>query len=158
MSARRPYTTSVKNTVVSRHSGDSFMRQPPREAALGLELGETPVGRVNETERSPMTQTTVRYFVTDVDEAVDFYCNRLGFHVELPPAPDSPVWRRMTCDCFSTSRAQAARARPVACRSLEAGIGSRSSLPISTRALKISLPRARGSVVKSSKGLAAARS
>jgi catechol 2,3-dioxygenase-like lactoylglutathione lyase family enzyme len=34
-----------------------------------------------------MTQTTVRYFVTDVDEAVDFYCNRLGFHVELPPAP-----------------------------------------------------------------------
>ena len=52
-----------------------------------------------------MTQTTVRYFVTDVDEAVDFYCNRLGFHVDLPRAPDSPVWRRTTCDCFSTSRA-----------------------------------------------------
>ena len=31
--------------------------------------------------------TTVRYFVTDVDEAVDFYCNRLGFHVDLPLAP-----------------------------------------------------------------------
>jgi catechol 2,3-dioxygenase-like lactoylglutathione lyase family enzyme len=34
-----------------------------------------------------VTQTTVRYFVTDVDEAIDFYCNRLGFHVDLPLAP-----------------------------------------------------------------------
>jgi catechol 2,3-dioxygenase-like lactoylglutathione lyase family enzyme len=31
-----------------------------------------------------MTQTTVRYFVTDVDDAIDFYCNRLDFHVDLP--------------------------------------------------------------------------
>ena len=34
-----------------------------------------------------MTQPTERYFVTDVDEAIDFYCNRLGFHVDLPLAP-----------------------------------------------------------------------
>jgi catechol 2,3-dioxygenase-like lactoylglutathione lyase family enzyme len=34
-----------------------------------------------------MTQTTVRYFVTDVDEAIDFYCKRLGFRVDLPRAP-----------------------------------------------------------------------
>jgi catechol 2,3-dioxygenase-like lactoylglutathione lyase family enzyme len=34
-----------------------------------------------------MTQTTVRYFVTDIDEAIDFYCNRLGFRVDLPRAP-----------------------------------------------------------------------
>jgi catechol 2,3-dioxygenase-like lactoylglutathione lyase family enzyme len=34
-----------------------------------------------------VTQTTVRYFVTDVDEAIDFYCNRLGFRVDIPPAP-----------------------------------------------------------------------
>jgi len=34
-----------------------------------------------------VTQTTVRYFVTDVDEAIDFYCNRLGFRVDLPRAP-----------------------------------------------------------------------
>jgi hypothetical protein len=32
MSARRRYTTSVKNTVVSRDSGDSFMRQPHARA------------------------------------------------------------------------------------------------------------------------------
>jgi catechol 2,3-dioxygenase-like lactoylglutathione lyase family enzyme len=34
-----------------------------------------------------MTQTTVRYFVTNVDEAVAFYCDRLGFRVDLPRAP-----------------------------------------------------------------------
>jgi catechol 2,3-dioxygenase-like lactoylglutathione lyase family enzyme len=34
-----------------------------------------------------VTQTTVRYFVDDVDEAIDFYCNRLGFRVDLPVAP-----------------------------------------------------------------------
>ena len=34
-----------------------------------------------------MTETTVRYFVTDVDEAIDFYCSRLGFRVDLPRAP-----------------------------------------------------------------------
>ena len=34
-----------------------------------------------------MTQTTVRYFVTDVDEAIDFYCKWLGFRVDLPLAP-----------------------------------------------------------------------
>ena len=34
-----------------------------------------------------MTQTTVRYFVTNVDEAIDFYCMRFGFHVDLPLAP-----------------------------------------------------------------------
>jgi catechol 2,3-dioxygenase-like lactoylglutathione lyase family enzyme len=34
-----------------------------------------------------MTQTTVRYFVTDVNEAIAFYCKCLGFHVDLPGAP-----------------------------------------------------------------------
>src|SRR4029079_15946155 len=34
-----------------------------------------------------MTETTVRYFVTDVDEAIDFYCSRLGFRVALRRAP-----------------------------------------------------------------------
>jgi catechol 2,3-dioxygenase-like lactoylglutathione lyase family enzyme len=34
-----------------------------------------------------VTPTTVRYFVNDVEEAIDFYCDRLGFHVDLPPAP-----------------------------------------------------------------------
>jgi catechol 2,3-dioxygenase-like lactoylglutathione lyase family enzyme len=31
--------------------------------------------------------STVRYFVNDVGAAVDFYCARLGFQVDLPSAP-----------------------------------------------------------------------
>ncbi len=34
-----------------------------------------------------MSTVTVRYFVHDLDAAVDFYCQRLGFEVELRPAP-----------------------------------------------------------------------
>ena len=34
-----------------------------------------------------MNTVTVRYFVRDLDAAVDFYCQRLGFEVEMRPAP-----------------------------------------------------------------------
>src|SRR5215813_2185025 len=34
-----------------------------------------------------MAPTTVRYFVENVDAAVEFYCEQLGFRVELPRAP-----------------------------------------------------------------------
>jgi catechol 2,3-dioxygenase-like lactoylglutathione lyase family enzyme len=34
-----------------------------------------------------MSTATIRYFVTDLDTAVDFYCDRLGFEVELRPSP-----------------------------------------------------------------------
>jgi len=34
-----------------------------------------------------MALTTVRYFVTNIDAAVDFYCEQLGFRVEIPRAP-----------------------------------------------------------------------
>ena len=34
-----------------------------------------------------MAQITVRYFVEDVEAAVEFYRDRLGFHVDLPGAP-----------------------------------------------------------------------
>src|ERR1700736_3265295 len=33
---------------------------------------------------------TIRYFVTDMDAAVDFYCQLLGFEEELRPALCSP--------------------------------------------------------------------
>jgi catechol 2,3-dioxygenase-like lactoylglutathione lyase family enzyme len=29
----------------------------------------------------------VRYIVTDVDAAIEFYCERLGFHEDMHPAP-----------------------------------------------------------------------
>jgi len=38
-------------------------------------------------EASPVAQVTVRYFVDDVEAAVEFYCDRLGFHIDLPGAP-----------------------------------------------------------------------
>jgi catechol 2,3-dioxygenase-like lactoylglutathione lyase family enzyme len=34
-----------------------------------------------------MATVSVRYFVTDVDAAIDFYCHRLGFHEVMHPAP-----------------------------------------------------------------------
>ena len=34
-----------------------------------------------------MSTVTVRYFVRDLDAAMDFYCQRLGFEVEMRPAP-----------------------------------------------------------------------
>ena len=35
----------------------------------------------------PSAGVTVRYFVDDVDSAVGFYCDLLGFEVELQPSP-----------------------------------------------------------------------
>ena len=34
-----------------------------------------------------MSPATVRYFVHSVDDAVEFYCDRLGFEVAVPRAP-----------------------------------------------------------------------
>jgi catechol 2,3-dioxygenase-like lactoylglutathione lyase family enzyme len=39
------------------------------------------------TGRNLVAPVTVRYFVDDVEVAVDFYCKNLGFRVELPGAP-----------------------------------------------------------------------
>ena len=34
-----------------------------------------------------MATVSVRYIVRDVDEAIDFYCNELGFEEQMRPAP-----------------------------------------------------------------------
>jgi catechol 2,3-dioxygenase-like lactoylglutathione lyase family enzyme len=34
-----------------------------------------------------MATVSVRYVVDDVDAAIDFYCERLGFHEDMHPAP-----------------------------------------------------------------------
>jgi catechol 2,3-dioxygenase-like lactoylglutathione lyase family enzyme len=34
-----------------------------------------------------MATVSVRYIVRDVDEAIDFYCHRLGFDEKMHPAP-----------------------------------------------------------------------
>jgi catechol 2,3-dioxygenase-like lactoylglutathione lyase family enzyme len=35
----------------------------------------------------PMATVSVRYIVNDVDAAIDFYCQNLGFREEMHPAP-----------------------------------------------------------------------
>jgi catechol 2,3-dioxygenase-like lactoylglutathione lyase family enzyme len=34
-----------------------------------------------------MASVSVRYIVNDVDEAISFYCDQLGFHEDMHPAP-----------------------------------------------------------------------
>jgi catechol 2,3-dioxygenase-like lactoylglutathione lyase family enzyme len=38
-------------------------------------------------EETEMPQVSVRYIVDDVDAAIDFYCQALGFHEDMHPAP-----------------------------------------------------------------------
>jgi AcrR family transcriptional regulator/catechol 2,3-dioxygenase-like lactoylglutathione lyase family enzyme len=46
-----------------------------------------PMSAATTKEASPVAQVTVRYFVEDVEAAAAFYCDRLGFRVDLPRAP-----------------------------------------------------------------------
>lgn len=41
-----------------------------------------------------MASISVRYIVDDVDEAIDFYCNRLGFAEQMHPAPTFAMLNR----------------------------------------------------------------
>ena len=44
-----------------------------------------------------MATVSVRYIVDDAEEAISFYTGRLGFRVELNPAPVSRSSREATC-------------------------------------------------------------
>jgi len=41
-----------------------------------------------------MPTVSVRYFVDDVDAAIDFYCRQLGFHEDMHPAPSFAMLSR----------------------------------------------------------------
>ena len=41
-----------------------------------------------------MATVSVRYIVDDVDAAIDFYCERLGFHEDMHPAPSFAMLSR----------------------------------------------------------------
>jgi catechol 2,3-dioxygenase-like lactoylglutathione lyase family enzyme len=55
----------------------------PRPAFAATLLRRLQGGAAN----PPRQGATVRYFVTDVERAVDFYCRQLGFEEELRPSP-----------------------------------------------------------------------
>jgi len=61
-------------------------RETPGRPETEADVRE-PISSTTSEEASPVAQTTVRYFVNDVEAAVEFYCDRLGFHVDLPRAP-----------------------------------------------------------------------
>lgn len=41
-----------------------------------------------------MATVSVRYIVDDVDAAIEFYCDRLGFHEDMHPAPSFAMLSR----------------------------------------------------------------
>ena len=47
-----------------------------------------------------MTAVSVRYIVDDVDAAIAFYTERLGFTVELHPAPGFAMLARGDLRCW----------------------------------------------------------
>jgi catechol 2,3-dioxygenase-like lactoylglutathione lyase family enzyme len=60
--------------------------------AYGVTRNRTParhslIAGVEEQEASPMATVSVRYIVDDVDAALTFYCQHLGFTEQMHPAP-----------------------------------------------------------------------
>jgi catechol 2,3-dioxygenase-like lactoylglutathione lyase family enzyme len=51
------------------------------------ETVEAPFSEVQNEEKHQMTSVSVRYIVDDVDAAIAFYCQHLGFREEMHPAP-----------------------------------------------------------------------
>jgi catechol 2,3-dioxygenase-like lactoylglutathione lyase family enzyme len=51
------------------------------------ETVERPFSEVPSEEEHQMTTVSVRYIVDDVDAAIAFYCQHLGFREEMHPAP-----------------------------------------------------------------------
>ena len=54
-----------------------------------------------------MSRVRVRYIVNDVDAAIPFYTDMLGFKVEMHPAPGLPARRAAIYNCCSIGRAPA---------------------------------------------------
>src|SRR5665213_904082 len=94
------------------------------------------VPRASEHERTTMATVSVRYIVNDVDEAVTFYCQQLGFHEETHPALTFAMLSkgdlRLTLSAPGRGRVEAVkRCRTAGCQSPEAGTASPSKSPIS---------------------------
>jgi catechol 2,3-dioxygenase-like lactoylglutathione lyase family enzyme len=83
-----------------------------------------------------MTQVSVRYIVDDVDAAIAFYGERLGFEVDMHPAPGFAMLSRGALRLLLNSPGGpggAAQPTPTgACPSRAAGTGSSSRSPTST--------------------------
>jgi catechol 2,3-dioxygenase-like lactoylglutathione lyase family enzyme len=83
-----------------------------------------------------MATVSVRYFVHDVDAAIDFYCQRLGFEEVMHPAPAFAMLSRgdlrLNLACPAGDRAAGRRCQMGRCPSQAGGTGSRSRWMTST--------------------------
>ena len=77
-----------------------------------------------------MPTVSVRYIVNDIDEAIAFYCNNLGFTEVLHPAPTFAMLSRATfasCSAHRVPGREAVRQCLMArCLNRAVGTGSRS--------------------------------
>ena len=83
-----------------------------------------------------MSKVNVRYIVNDVDAAIPFYTDMLGFKVEMHPAPGFASLCAAIYSCCSTDPAPAAPDKPCVTVNLPpraAGTVSRSKSRISKR-------------------------
>ena len=60
---------------------------------------------------------SIRYIVSDVDAAISFYTQMLGFNLEMHPAPGLPRYLSGRFPFCSISRVVAAKRAPSASRS-----------------------------------------
>src|ERR687897_1267863 len=107
-----------------------------------------------------MATVSVRYIVDDLEEAIAFYTEHLGFGVEFNP-PVSRSSREATCASCSTSPVPAERANPCptgAILSRAAGTASNLRLTISAARSRRCATRRRTSATRSWAAQAASRS
>ncbi len=81
-----------------------------------------------------MASVSVRYIVHDVDEAIEFYRQQLGFQEDMHPAPTFAMMSRgdlrLVLSAPGGGPGGAGDARRDACRRRAAGTGSRLRSPI----------------------------
>jgi catechol 2,3-dioxygenase-like lactoylglutathione lyase family enzyme len=70
-----------------RFGDENVGAQPARFASAESSRGFRDTGHLDRIGRSFMATVSVRYIVDDVDAAIDFYCNHLGFSEVMHPAP-----------------------------------------------------------------------
>lgn len=110
-----------------------------------------------------MATVSIRYIVDDVDAAIAFYCQHLGFREQMHPAPAFAMLSRgdlrlLLSAAGGTSPGGGSAAMPVAERpSPEAGTDSRSKSTISKQPLKRCARWGPGSATTSSPASAASR-
>jgi hypothetical protein len=73
-----------------------YVLRDSTRAALAQAAAQTGAGQAEKTTRTPVggkasdtgpATVSVRYIVNDVDAAIEFYTEHLGFRVDLHPAP-----------------------------------------------------------------------